>query len=199
MKVYIAVCSGRDWKAAFGASLGGMLLTVSKIPGLQAAYLNVLQASGQSRARQMAAKDAIRGGFTHILYLDDDMYFPPHLLAKMLERNLEAVAINYARKEPGNRNAIAFGLDGQGIFSKDKKGVEEVWGFGFGAVLIELKPLKEMPFPWFEHRWLEDKEEYMGEDMYFCMKARAHGIKIYIDHDLSNQCAHIGDYPYKEA
>lgn len=198
MKVYIAVCSGRDWKAGFGASLGQLLLNAHKTPDLEALHFNVMQASGIARARQACVTDAVKGGFTHILFLDDDMWFPPTLLADLLAHKLPIVGITYARKEPGNKLAISYGLDGQGVFSKGKTGTEQVIGMGFGGVLIQLDSIKDMPFPWFEHRWIEEKQEYMGEDNYFCLKAHNHGVKIYIDHDLSNKCAHLGDFPYKE-
>jgi hypothetical protein len=34
------------------------------------------------------------------------------------------------------------------------------------------------------------------EDVFFCRKAREAGFDIVIDHDLSKQCAHLGDWEF---
>ncbi len=192
-KTYVAIPSCRDWKPQFGKSLCGLINSTSDI------FLNVLQGTSVlPRARQLAIQDAINGGFSHILMLDDDMAFPADLLVKMLEHEKDIVGINYCRKNPAGATPMACGLDGVVITSKDKSGLEEVGWIGFGAVLINLQIMKDIPLPWFEVRWMEEKQDFLGEDFYFCMKLRGMGAKIYIDHDISNKCAHIGDFPFKE-
>jgi hypothetical protein len=36
----------------------------------------------------------------------------------------------------------------------------------------------------------------LGEDIYFCIKAKDAGIDTYVDHDLSMEIGHIGNYTY---
>lgn len=43
----------------------------------------------------------------------------------------------------------------------------------------------------------EERNGFVGEDIFFCNKAKAAGYKIYIDHDLSKGVSHVGDLPYK--
>lgn len=150
------------------------------------------------RARQLAIQEAIKGGFSHILMLDDDMQFSPDLLSNFLKHQVPIVALNYARKNPQNPSAMACDMEGTPLSSKGKTGLEEVGWIGFGGILIELSCLKGIELPWFEMRWMTETNDFMGEDYYFCMKARTQGVKIYIDHDESNKCAHIGDFPYRE-
>lgn len=197
-KVYIAVCSCRDWKTRFGASLCGLIDCCHR-NGKIDPFLNILQgASVLPRARQLAIQEAAKGDYSHILMLDDDMLFPRDLLEGLLERNLPIVGINYARKNPGAATPMACDLEGKVLSSKGKAGVEEVGWLGFGAILINLDAIKTIEKPWFEMRWMEQTQDFMGEDYYFCMKARNHGVKLYIDHDASARCAHIGDYPFQE-
>lgn len=197
-RVYIAVCSCRDWKPQFGASLCALIKHTARNPDLEI-FLNVLQGTSVlPRARQLAMEDAIKGDFTHILMLDDDMMFAGDLLERFLSRNVQVVGLNYARKN-GSGSTIACRLDGQPISSKGNAGIEEIGWIPFGGILIELASIYEAPKPWFEMRWLEERKDFMGEDYYFSMKARANGVKLYIDHDASNQCAHIGDFAYREA
>jgi len=63
--------------------------------------------------------------------------------------------------------------------------------------LLELDALKNVPAPHFEVRWREDIQDYSGEDMYFCRKLFAAGEQIFIDHDLSNDCGHVGSLVYR--
>jgi hypothetical protein len=42
---------------------------------------------------------------------------------------------------------------------------------------------------------------FVGEDIYFCKLAQAHGFKVYIDHDLSKEVRHTGtmDFTHEHA
>jgi hypothetical protein len=54
-----------------------------------------------------------------------------------------------------------------------------------------------MDAPWFHIPWNEKELKFdCGEDIYFCRKARKAGHKIYLDHDLSKEIAHIGQYEF---
>lgn len=196
IKIYIAVCSGRDWKPQFGASLCHLIGQMHRSKVIY--FLNIIQASGIFKARQSAISDAIAGEFSHILFLDDDMVFPPNILDGLIAHDLGIVAINYARREEGNKNAITHAIDGSGVFSKGKSGVEEVGWIGFGGVLIKIDSIKNIENPFFEIRWHPEREDFVTEDTYFCMKVRSAGIKIYVDHDISNKVFHVGDYLYHE-
>ncbi len=198
MRVYIAVCSSRDWKPRFGGSLCGLIDACHK-GGKIETFLNILQgASVLPRARQLAIQEAMKGDYSHILMLDDDMMFPSDLLASFLSHDVSIVGINYARKNPQTPTPMTCDLDGKIVPSKGKTGVEEIGWLGFGAILINLDAIKPIELPWFEMRWMNETNDFMGEDYYFCMKARTHGVKLYVDHDVSAKCAHIGDYPYIE-
>lgn len=197
MKVYMTVCSCRDWKPQFGASLGRMMYACGKA-GMEV-FFNPLQGTSVlPRARQLAMQDAINGGFTHFFSADDDMKFWPDLLLQLVARRLPVVGINYARKD-GSGEMMACGLDGRPIQSFDRRGIEEAGWLPFGGILIDLAEMKGMELPWFETRWLPEQKDFMGEDYYFSMKARTHGMKLYVDHDASNKSTHVGDFEYNES
>ena len=40
------------------------------------------------------------------------------------------------------------------------------------------------------------KEEHLGEDFYFCEKLRDHGVRIFIDQDISQTMGHAGEFIY---
>jgi hypothetical protein len=155
-------------------------------------------ASVLAKARQNGIRKAIEEGYTHILFLDDDMCFSSDILEDLMKHNVPVVGVNYTRKT-SNPVTQTCGLDGQPVTSLGKEGLEEVGWIGFGAVLIDLSAIKEIDNPLFETRWMPERNDFIGEDYYFCGKVRAHGVKIYIDHTASNKTSHIGDYLYREA
>ena len=101
--------------------------------------------------------------FTHLLWLDDDHVFNPDL-ALYLARNqhLDMVsALYYARI-----------------------GLAEVDAVGFGALLMRLDVLEGMEYPFFSF-------DRCGEDIYFCVKAKEKGFKVWLDG--SYRLGHIGE------
>ena len=68
---------------------------------------------------------------------------------------------------------------------------------GGGCLLVELDKIKEVVPPRFSVLWVKEKQSYMDQDNYFALRLREKGIKIYCDHDLSNQIQHIGDVAYQ--
>lgn len=141
--------------------------------------------------RQKLAKMAI--GSDYILFLDSDMRFPATLLERLIKHDKDIVACNYpTRRLPVK--TVAFSDFGtlKCVYSGGKTGLEEVDAVGMGAMLIKSEVFKKLPLPWFNVSYLPTVNMYVGEDIYFCKLAQAHGYKVLVDHDLSKEVRHIG-------
>jgi hypothetical protein len=68
-------------------------------------------------------------------------------------------------------------------------------GIGCGVMLISRETLEKIEKPWFFFELLPENK-LLGEDIYFCVKAKDAGIDTYIDHDLSQEIGHVGSYTY---
>lgn len=196
MKLAITTPSCRDWKAAFGSSMIALVRHLERSGMNYDVYLQP-GASVLPRARQLAVEWAKKIEATHLLCIDDDMQFTPECVTYLLSRDVDVVGCNYVGK--GTGKPLVHGIDGNPMTSKDALGFEECGWTGFGLVLIKLESIKDIPAPLFETRWLEERQDFVGEDFYFCGKVRAHGVKVYVDHDASQSIAHIGDHAYREA
>lgn len=201
VNLLISVPSCRDWKFAFGGSITGLTNHISRhgIKGIKLRYelWHVHGSSCPSQFRQRALNKAIQEGFTHLLMIDDDMYFPSDILDTLFSRNLPIVTINARRKNPKAFRCTAMDMDGNMIDSRGKEGVEEVAWVGVCAFgLIDIGAIKHIAPPHFECRWLPERNDYLSEDYYFCAKMRDNGMKIFIDHDASRRIGHIGDFIY---
>jgi len=149
--------------------------------------------------RERLAEQAIKDGADAILWVDSDMRFPKDALQILLSRKLPIVGVNATtRRFPCLPTALDINSETNDLVkvtSKDKTGLEQVMGVGFGMVLIRKEVFQKTQKPWF---WFEqtDNGGTIGEDIYFCAKAFDAGYKTVVDHDLSKHIRHIGTYEY---
>ncbi len=162
--------------------------------------------------RQARVNDALNSECTHMLMLDDDMAFGADLVHKMLgecnklaQSGIQnyALGVNPCRKSMAGLYYTAVPIEIENpkttdefLQSKGKSGVAEVSRCGLGAFLIETRILRDIPAPHFEIRWNEEKKEHIGEDFYFIKKLRDHGVRIFVDQDISQTMGHCGECVY---
>ena len=143
--------------------------------------------------RAKLARMALQSGADYALFLDSDMRFPSYLLEKLVAHGKDIVACNYAtRRLPVKTVAFSDFAALQCIYSHDRTGLEEVDAIGMGAMLVKTEVFRKLPQPWFNVSYLPSGGMYVGEDIYFCKLAQAHGFKVLVDHDLSKDVKHIG-------
>lgn len=206
----IAVCvPGDRWKAGFGFSVANMIafFCQSKYKGKKDIQLISVSGSMLAQVRTELVVRAMKYDATHMLFLDDDMEFPPDLLNRLLSHNIPVVGCNYSRRVLPPM-PTAWGLDDEPVFTNDKtSGLQEVAHLGTGAVLIDMRvfdvlkdKLGENASPLFDFTWKRNDEgrPYMeGEDVYFFHKLRSVGIPVYCDHDASKGVAHLGEFKFE--
>ena len=140
---------------------------------------------------------SLQQGATHVLFLDSDMRFPSDLAEKLIERDLDIVACNYAtRRLPVRTVAFSDFSNLSYIYSVDRSGLEECDAVGMGAMLVKAEVFRKLRYPWFQIHYMPNARIWMGEDMYFCQLAKSEGYKIWIDHDLSKDVRHIGSFEF---
>lgn len=198
-KLFVATPSARDWKVGFGTSMIHLTahLTAKVLSKeLDGLMIRCQPASLLSVSREMLLQAAIDGGFTHILWIDDDTQFDSKAVDIMLARDVDYVALNFCRRTfPLSFTAHELGTMAP-IDSSKRGGIEEVYQVGLGMCLIKLDCLKDVPMPRFQVVWNQTTGTYVGEDTGFCHALRAKGVRLYVDHDASVLCQHIGDFGY---
>jgi len=125
----------------------------------------------------------------YILFNDPDTIYKPLDVQYLVDADKDIISGIYVQK--GKEHYPVFGkLVGNKIaYAKNwqKNRIIEVDGIGFGLVLIKRRVFEKIPPPWF-HR--EYKGEIIGEDLYFCRKAKDYGFKIYIHSGV--ELGHLG-------
>jgi hypothetical protein len=188
----VATVSGRDPKWPYPQCLAEMIAMTRRFDGTQFES-EIYSAVDQGRCR--LARKAIKKGFSHILFIDDDHYFPFDTADALLAHNKPIVAANYtSRSDPIRPLSLR---DGKRLYSKGRSGLERVDQAPGGVMMIETRVFEALAFPWFKTEWIGPKEEdWQSDDYYFCDKARAAGFEIFIDHDLSQEIGHVGEHAF---
>lgn len=127
----------------------------------------------------------------HLLFVDDDMKFPPDILKKLMSSDKNIIGVN-SRSRDGS-NAITVKPLAQ-IAQMIPNKVFECSAVGTGILLINMEVFKDLPKPYFAFETYKDGKTKTGEDIYFCNQARDYGFKIWCDATIDIK--HIGDYEY---
>lgn len=201
LKLAICIPSRDTWKADFGLSL--VMATIAfcemtKFMDNQNVAIRFCHTKGSHLAgnRNELVKQAIDTNCSHILWLDDDHQFPMETVYKLWKRDLDIVGANCATKSFPSMPTARIGLDRVHTTEKSE-GLQEVTRLGTGVLMVKTDVYKNISFPYFACP--EDPEfegNPMGEDVYFIKKAVAQGYKVFVDHDVSKNVDHIGDFAY---
>lgn len=140
---------------------------------------------------------------THILWLDSDMSFPFYTAYKLLDHAVPVVAGNYATRQVPYKTVAFKELGGEWNqylrHNKDTpltKELVEVEGMGMGCMLTKIEVYDQLEHPYFPVTWSKESEDYLGEDINFCMALRKAGYTITVDDILSRQLNHIGAFAF---
>ncbi len=201
MQLAILVPSTDTWMTDFALSVLALQQMLSYHPIGEDFKMNLLNERGSliAHQREQIAQHALESGATHLLWLDSDMKFPPDIVHKLWAHGQPIVGCNYTKRTiPAMPNTKD--VDGKLIATnKQSTGVVEVGSMGFGCVLMEREVFETIPRPWFDTVWFENSKgelQMMGEDVYFCRKARHHNMPILLDHDASQGIGHVGSFEY---
>ena len=204
LAVMIGYPSGSEVKARFTNCLTNMLTYYisSPVPGYRNQMMKPMNVRGSiiSRQRMQIVKEAIAGDYTHILFVDSDQTFPRDTIHRLLAHDKDVVGCNIATKQiPASPTARKKGgsIGGEPVYTDpDSDRLEAVWRLGCGIMLIRVPVFKKVGLGCFEIRWEPEIQDYRGEDWSMCQAFEAAGYKIWVDHKLSDEVKHVGDYEY---
>lgn len=199
MKLSVCIPTHDSWKEAFGTSYGFLIAELaSNPPGgiLENLDLITRKSSLLPAQRHNLAQAALDAGSTHILWLDTDMVFPRTTLNRLYAHDKDIVGCNYSRKYPPFIHT-AQGMDNKPCITRESStGLEPVMHVGMGVCLMKTEVFRKVPMPWFPMGWEPNMKQYFGEDIFFFNRCREAGYQPYVDHDLSKEVGHCGDFVY---
>lgn len=195
-EILIACPRHGDVRGEFSKSLGCLMAQMGRA-GLDF-ELFMPNSTNLCESRTKAVLHAQAIGATWIQWADTDMSFPPSSHERLRARGLDIVGVNYSRKSAGRR-PTAYKADLSGPMHQGS-GLEEAAVCGFGFLLMRTEVFATIKRPWFVMQSIPPEHvETLTDDVWMCRKLTAEGHKIMIDHDLSREVSHIGEFAYKLA
>jgi hypothetical protein len=151
-------------------------------------------------ARRNLTDIFLKSDFDYAWWIDSDMKFPIDAPIKLLKRNVPLVGANYRRRRFPNPGFT--GMMGQpGSFTElvtddDSPPMQEVDVLPHGCVMVHRSVYEKMPQPHYLQEFVPELNLEIGEDIFFCRKAKDAGFQVWCDHELSREIAHIGIFHF---
>ncbi len=141
--------------------------------------------------RERVAEDFLKTDYTHLFFVDSDMYFQPDVLDKLLASDKDIIGAQYYRRnETKDKDPVVpTRYDMPGMSYPNRIFVN--YAAGTGCLLIKREAFEKIPKPWFG---LGTEDNWLGEDVFFCKKAKENGIETWMDAGLA--VGHIGERIY---
>jgi hypothetical protein len=76
------------------------------------------------------------------------------------------------------------------------QGLLEVSRMGFGLVLTQAAVYEKLEKPYFSLAYRPQHDDFTGEDVFFCRKAKEAGFTPYIDLGMSQEIGHLGEFSF---
>jgi len=147
--------------------------------------------------RNLIIDDALAHDCTHILFIDDDMAFPPNSLMKLLAHDkliIGGLYFNKAFPHPPVLFDKSYNVHGhcytleRHLLRDDETGVIKIGACGFGFMLVDTAIFNSLEEPYVRHgEVIADKR---NEDIGFCERLIEAGFDIHCD--LNTVIGHIG-------
>lgn len=145
--------------------------------------------------RERLVKKAQSEGCTHILFVDDDMFFEADAPQRLLARDKDIIGVHYnIRKNPPTSTVRMDAEKKAHIAEVAPDGLTTCDAAGTGFMLIKLSVFDKLSHPWFFYECDNEGELRTSEDYWFCKKAKDAGFEIWVD--LTIPVKHIGDHKY---
>lgn len=194
-KILVAVPCGELVHARFAQDLALMLSYTTFVRPEMEVHLAFVQGTYLPRARAALVAHAMERSVTHILWLDADMRFPKDTLFRLMRHEKPIVAANYACRQSPIIPTVVM-EDGSPLWESGGDLIEARHA-GMGCMLVDMTVFRAMPKPYFAVGYAPKDDEYAGEDVYFCEKARGINFAIWIDGALSEEIKHLGGFAYE--
>lgn len=196
-KVGIIVVSQNMVHADFAMSLAGLCAS----PGALLAIINQ-KMEPSSGTPAIAFNNAIELGramqLDHLFFLGSDIVVPRDALRRLLRHEKDIVGATYLRAlEP--HGLIVKTINDEPV--NQETGIAEVEVLPAGCLLVKVDALAKVKRPHFRPVIAEETPEappsiapeYAG----FCMGARAAGLQVFCDLELSAEVTHVGEVGYR--
>ena len=151
-------------------------------------------------ARRNLTDIFMKSDFDYAWWVDSDMKFPIDAPIKLLQRQVPLVGANYRRRRFPNPGFTGM-MGNPGSFTElvtddDSPSMQKVDVLPHGMMMVHRSVYEKVPQPHYLQEFVPELNLEIGEDIYFCSKAKQAGFDCWCDHDLTKEIAHIGIFHF---
>jgi len=137
-----------------------------------------------------------------ILFIDSDQTFPHTALDLLIEKHKDIIGYPIVRKKPPYYPNISRWYPDGGVYkvyeNYPQNHIFQVDTIGMGFTYIRREVFEKIEKPYFDFGWVEKDgkktDQMIGEDVYFCKKAKEAGFKIWANPEI--EIGHLGMFEY---
>lgn len=181
MKVLVALTTGEYIRKA---NFLPFFLALEKPEGT---LTTTIHGQSPAQARNIAARQGLDNGCTHILFVDDDMILPPDTLLRLLSHDKDVVTGLYLMRDyphyPVIFDKVFEGGMNKYVFLEDHvEGLLPITNCGLGCVLIKTEVFRKLEEPWV--RLGEIQKDGWCDDIGFFNRVREAGFELFCDTEV---------------
>jgi hypothetical protein len=151
-------------------------------------------------ARRNLTDIFLKSDFDYAWWVDSDMKFPIDAPIKLLKRQVALVGANYRRRRfpnPGFTGMMGSAGKYTELVTEDNSpAMQKVDVLPHGCVMVHRSVYEKIPQPHYLQDYIPEINLEIGEDIYFCNKAKEAGFDVWCDHELSKEISHIGIFHF---
>lgn len=195
--ILIGICTGGTMRSETVVSLIGAM-DLLKQKGIDTG-LSVQIGGYVAHNRNSLVALAKEKHATHLMFIDNDMEFPPSGILRLLDSDKDIIGGAYnARGVPDKPiiSTVKMSDDySSGKYSNVEipNGLFKCYGMGTGFMMIKMSVFQELVKPYFV-AWEDEIGEHHTEDIEFCIKAIKAGFDVWCNANI--KIGHIGTYVY---
>jgi GT2 family glycosyltransferase len=142
-------------------------------------------------ARERCVEGAMAWGADYLLFFDADMHVPTSAILQLIRNDVSICgalaftgrdpitpviydAAEVFQPDPERPGEGVVHLDYKPVLHYEKDALQQVDAIGSGCMLVKREAFEKIPKPWFYSTGI-------GEDIMFCLRAKRHGVPVYVD------------------
>lgn len=200
MNIAITIPCREQWYSDFGCSLASIIqytLLNKNLLRMSDNRINFAIVKRESatvtKNKHFIVEEALKLRPDKILMVDADMIYPPNLLIDLLNSKKLVIGCNCTTRKAPIR-ALAIDFDDKPILNGT--GISKVKKLPGGVLLIDSAIFARIDKPYFDTKYLPEKNDWLELDYYFSEKLTKAGIDLWCHHGVSKKVYHIGSVTY---
>ena len=158
-------------------------------------YFNFYNGPYIHENRNQIVEEAKRAECTHIMFIDNDMAFPSDGMLNLIKHDKDIVGGAYKMKTTDLKGTVKVKSASGELLNVDNppSALFQCDVIPAGFMLVKMEVFDKLEFPYFFTDY--EGREVVGEDVYFCKKAKEAGYEVWCDGNI--KLGHVGSYIYR--